>query len=46
MLLIDSLYVNESGSLILLNYLIKEIETARIDTIYLLDTETQNIIKI
>jgi len=37
MLLIDSLYINNSGGLGLLNYLIDEIEKADIAAVYLID---------
>jgi len=37
MLLIDSLYINNSGGLSLLNYLIEEIERTDLDVVYLID---------
>ena len=37
MLLIDSLYINNSGGLSLLNYLIEEIEKTDLDVVYLID---------
>lgn len=42
MLVIDGVFVNEGGSLVLLNYLISELEKRNIDCIYLLDKRAQS----
>ena len=43
MLLIDSLYINNSGGLSLLHYLIDEIEKRKNDTFYLIDSRCASI---
>lgn len=42
MLLIDALHINNSGGLVLLDYLIKSIEKSKIDVFYLLDDRLIN----
>lgn len=43
MILLDSVYINESGGLILLKYLIAEIEKQNLDVYYLCDSRTNCI---
>lgn len=43
MLIIDAVYVNEGGSLILLKYLIAELESRKVDCFYLLDNRVKSI---
>lgn len=42
MLLVDSIYINVGGGKILLDYLVKELETRNIDVFYLLDIRCKN----
>jgi len=43
MILLDSVYINESGGLILLKYLINEIDKRNLDMFYLCDSRTVSI---
>lgn len=43
MILIDAIYINNSGGLVLLQYLIKELEKSKFDVFYLLDDRTERI---
>ncbi|MFP0679069.1 hypothetical protein ACLDYF_16755, partial [Acinetobacter baumannii] len=42
MILIDGIYINNSGGLVLLNYLISEVQKKDLEVFYLLDERTQN----
>ena len=42
MLLVDALHINNSGGLVLLDYLIKSIEKCKINAFYLLDDRLVN----
>lgn len=43
MILIDAIYINNSGGLVLLQYLIKELEKSKLDVFYLLDDRTEQL---
>ena len=43
MILIDAIYINNSGGLVLLQYLIKELEKSKLDIFYLLDDRTEQL---
>lgn len=43
MILIDAIYINNSGGLVLLQYLIKELEKYKLDVFYLLDDRIEQL---
>ena len=45
MILIDSVYINDSGGLILLEYLIERLESSNLDVFYLFDSRTIDVFR-
>ncbi len=42
MILLDAVYINDSGGLVLLNYLIRIVQERKLNIFYLLDSRTQD----